>query len=318
MREINLQATIPDEHAGLRLDQSLAQLFPDYSRSRLQGWLKDGHIQMDAKAPRARVKVLGGETVTIHATINEESFHQAESIKLDIIYEDKDLIVINKPVGLVVHPAAGNPDGTLLNALLHHAPELADLPRAGIVHRIDKDTSGLLVIARSVKAHTQLVADLQEHLIEREYLAVANGRFTAGSSIHEPIGRHPRHRTKMAVVHSGKRAVTHYRVAERFRDYTLLSVKLETGRTHQIRVHMAHIQHALLGDQTYGGRLKLPKNANEKLVTTLRTFKRQALHAYKLHLTHPVTGEEMEWMAPIPEDLLRLLAILRAENPLCQ
>lgn len=314
MRKINLQATIPDEHAGMRLDQSLAQLFPDFSRSRLQEWLKSGQIKLANTAARAKDKVLGGEEVIIDAAIEEEVQHESQAIEIDIIYQDDDLIVINKPAGLVVHPAAGNRNGTLLNALLHHAPELADLPRAGIIHRIDKDTTGLLVIARSIKAHTQLVADLQEHLIAREYVAIASGRFTAGGCVDEPMARHPQNRTKMAVVQIGKHAITHYRIKERFKDYTLLTVTLETGRTHQIRVHMAHIQHPLLGDQTYGGRLKLPKNASELLISTLRTFKRQALHAYRLSLTHPVTGEEMEWTAPIPDDIERLLAILRSEN----
>lgn len=314
MKKINLQATIPTEHVGLRFDQSLAQLFPDFSRSRLQGWLKSNQITLNGKAAKAKEKVLGGEEIMINATITEESPHESQAIELDIIYHDEDLIVINKPAGLVVHPAAGNLNGTLLNALLHYAPELRDLPRAGIVHRIDKDTTGLLVIARTIRAHTQLVADLQEHLISRQYLAIAAGRFTAGGTIDEPMARDPKHRTKMAVIQGGKHAVTHYRVKERFKDYALLNVELETGRTHQIRVHMAHIQHPLLGDPAYGGRLKLPKNASELLIKTLRNFKRQALHAYHLSLTHPVTGEDMEWTAPIPEDFEKLLQVLRSEN----
>lgn len=315
MQQINLQAIVPETHAGLRLDQSLAQLFPDFSRSRLQGWIKTGHILVNQRTATAKTKIIGGEQISINAEVSESSQHEAQAIDLDIIYHDDDLIVINKPAGLVTHPAAGNRDHTLLNALLHYAPELADLPRAGIIHRLDKETSGLLVVARSVKAHTKLVADMQERLIHREYLAVACGRFTAGGSVDEPIGRHPKHRTKMAVVASGKPAVTHYRVQERFHDYTLLKVELETGRTHQIRVHMAYIQHALLGDPTYSGRLKIPKNSTPLLIETLRHFKRQALHAYQLGLEHPTTGEDMLWTAPLPQDFTDLLAILREENP---
>lgn len=303
MQKINLQAKVPPEYAGMRLDRCLAEMFPDYSRSRLQDWLKSGQLTVDGAAAKAKQKILGTEIIQIQAEIQTDLSHQAEAMQLDIIYEDEDLIVINKPAGLVVHPAAGNRQGTLLNALLHHAPELADLPRAGIVHRIDKDTTGLLVIARSLSSHRQLVADLQEHLIDRQYLAIVQGRFTAGGTVHAPMARHPKQRKKMAVVHNGKLAVTHYRIKKRFNDFTLLDVQLETGRTHQIRVHMAHIQHALVGNQTYAGRLKVPKAASETLIQTLRQFKRQALHAYRLSLQHPISDETMVWEIP-PQKIL--------------
>jgi 23S rRNA pseudouridine1911/1915/1917 synthase len=314
MKKIYLQTTIPEQHAGQRIDQCLAQLFTDFSRSKLQEWLKSKQILLDNQPVRAKDKVIGGEHVTIDAMLESNEQHQAEAIELNIIFEDEDLIILNKPAGLVVHPAAGNISGTLLNALLHHAPELDMLPRAGIIHRIDKDTTGLLVVTRTIKAHTRLTADLQQRLIKREYQALAMGRFTAGSSINAPIDRHPKYRTKMAVVHGGKPALTHYRIAERFNDYTLLDVQLETGRTHQIRVHMAHIAHPLLGDQTYAGRLKIPRNASEKLVTYLRQFKRQALHAAKLTLSHPASNEIMQWQAPLPIDFENLLKTLRQEN----
>jgi 23S rRNA pseudouridine1911/1915/1917 synthase len=240
---------------------------------------------------------------------------QSEPISLDILHEDAHLIVINKPVGMVVHPAAGNPGGTMLNALLHHAPELRHVPRAGIVHRLDKDTSGVLVVARDLSAHKYLVEQLQARAFVREYLAVVNGVLTAGGTVDAPIGRHPVQRKRMAVVNvGGKSAVTHYRVEQRFRAHTLIKVNLETGRTHQIRVHMAHIHHALVGDQVYGGRLKLPAGSSEELIEVLRKFKRQALHARYLELVHPGTGESMGWEAPIPDDMQHLIDVMQEDS----
>ena len=270
---------ISDDWAGKRLDHALADMFPDYSRSRLQQWLKDGQITVNGEVLRAKDKVAGGEEVELYPKLECDTDWQAQDIPLDIVHEDEHILVIHKPAGLVVHPAAGNQDGTLLNGLLFHDTELATLPRAGIVHRLDKDTSGLLVVARTLKAQKQLVDQLQERAFLREYRAVVNGVLTAGGTVDEPIGRHPVHRKRMAVVHNGKTAITHYRIEQRFRAHSLLRVKLETGRTHQIRVHMAHINHPIVGDPVYGGRLKLPKGCTDELVETLRSFKRQALHA---------------------------------------
>ncbi len=311
---ISLSARIPDSLYGKRLDQALAELFPDYSRSRLQKWLKQGQITLNGQPARAREKVLGGEEIMIQAQIEEEGHWQAEAIPLDILFEDEHILVINKPAGLVVHPAAGNRGGTLLNALLHHAPELAQVPRAGIVHRLDKDTTGLLVVARSLPAQKYLVEQLQARAFLREYLAVVNGAPVGGGCVDAPIGRHPVQRKRMAVVESGKEAITHYRIRERFRHHSLLSLRLETGRTHQIRVHMAHIQYPLVGDPVYGGRLKLPPQCSEELMHSLRSFRRQALHAARLGLEHPISGEQMEWDVPLPEDMERLLNVLREDT----
>ena len=266
---------------------------------------------MDGKACKPREKVIGGEQLAIDAELEAEQSWVAQPIDLDIVYEDDHLLVINKPAGLVVHPAAGNRDSTLLNALLHHSPELATIPRAGIVHRIDKDTTGLLVVAKTLKAHASLVDQLQKKTAFREYEAIVQGVMTGGGMVDEPIGRHPSQRTKQAVTHSGKPAVTHYRLIERFRAHTHIRVQLETGRTHQIRVHMAHIQYPLLGDPTYGGRLRLPKGATPELIEALRLFKRQALHAKKLGVEHPETGEYCEWEVPLPEDFRSMIKVLR-------
>ncbi len=299
--------------AGKRLDQALAQLFPNYSRSRLQQWVKEGLVTLDGVACRPRDKVLGGEWITLEARLEDQVECQPEAIELDIVYEDESLLVINKPAGLVVHPAAGNPDGTLQNALLHHDSELIQLPRAGIIHRLDKETTGLLVIAKTPGAHRNLVEQLQAREFEREYRAIVIGVMTAGGSVDKPIGRHPTQRIKMAVTYSGKEAVTHYRVEERFRAHTYLKVKLETGRTHQIRVHMAHIRYPLVGDPVYAGRLRQPAGASEQLREKLRHFHRQALHAKRLGLTHPVSGEWIEWEAPLPDDMQQLLEVLRED-----
>jgi 23S rRNA pseudouridine1911/1915/1917 synthase len=305
-------AVIPPEMAGERIDRALVAVFPEYSRARLQQWLREGMISVDGETPRASDKVRGGEQVTLAAQHTGESAWGAEEVAFRVVYEDAALIVVDKPAGLVVHPGAGNPAGTLVNGLLHRMPELAAVPRGGIVHRLDKDTSGLLVVARTLAAHKALVDQLQERSMGREYEAVACGTMTAGGTVDLPIGRHPRVRTRMAVVERGKPAVTHYRVIERFAAHTWLRVKLETGRTHQIRVHLAHVRHPLVGDPEYGGRLRLPAEASAELRAALAGFGRQALHAARLSLLHPVSGEPMEWAAPLPADMTALIAALRA------
>jgi 23S rRNA pseudouridine1911/1915/1917 synthase len=313
IHERRLTAQVPDELAGLRLDRVLVELFPDYSRARLQQWMQAGLVSVDGRQPRPRDKARGGERIELVARLEEDTAWRAEARALDIIFQDGDLLVINKPAGMVVHPAAGNRTGTLLNALLHHAPELAQLPRAGIVHRLDKDTSGLLVVARTLEAHKRLVAALAARAIEREYEAIVCGVMTAGGRIEAPIGRHPTQRTRMAVREQGKAAVSHYRVLERFRAHSRVQVRLESGRTHQIRVHMAHIHHPLVGDPAYGGRLRLPPGCGAALVEALRGFRRQALHARRLALDHPASGKAMAWTAPLPPDMDALLAALRAD-----
>ena len=309
-----LTTTIPREMAGMRLDQVLALLFPDYSRARLQCWIRNGQVMVDDRQLRPRDKVQGGESVLVNAIGDEVIKWQAEAIPLNIIHEDEALLVINKPAGLVVHPGAGNQAGTLLNALLSYAPELATVPRAGIVHRLDKDTSGLMVVARTLMAHKRLVDQLQARTLKREYEAVVCGVMTAGGEVNVPVGRHPVHRTRMAACGSGKTAVTHYRVVERFRAHTHIRVRLETGRTHQIRVHMAHIHYPIVGDAQYGGRLRLPKGASPALIESLRGFKRQALHAIQIGLQHPVTDEWRQWEVSLPPDMAGLLRVLRADT----
>lgn len=308
---VRLQARVPEELAGARLDQALSRMFPDFSRARLQQWIRAGQVTVDGRVMRPRDRVMGAEEVSVEAELEVQETYQPEAIALDVIYADDTLLVINKPVGMVVHPAAGNWEGTLQNALLHYAPELAQVPRAGIVHRLDKDTSGLLVVARTLTAHKRLVEQLQARTVKREYAAVVNGVFTAGGTVDEPIARHPVDRKRMAVVASGKPAVTHYRVAERFRAHTHVTVRLETGRTHQIRVHMAHLRHPLVGDRVYGGRLRLPPDCTARLREMLQSFRRQALHAARLALEHPKSGELMEWEAPLPADMVDLLEALR-------
>ncbi|MHB1947936.1 MAG: 23S rRNA pseudouridine(1911/1915/1917) synthase RluD [Gammaproteobacteria bacterium] len=309
--KIHHNVIIPDDLAGLRLDVALAKLLPEYSRTLIQDWIKNGNIKLDGELPKRRNVVIGGENILIDATLKAQPIFTAEAIDLDIIYEDDAILVINKPVGMVVHPAAGNPNSTLLNALLHHAPELHKLPRAGIIHRLDKDTSGLLVIAKTQPALMSLTKQLKARTITRIYQAIVNGVMTSGGMVDEPMGRHPVARKRMAVMDTGKPAITHYRIIERYRDHTRIKVQLETGRTHQIRVHMAHIRYPLLGDQTYGGRLQLPKGATPELIKILRQFKRQALHAYELGFIHPVTKEEVSFQAPLPEDMQELIKILK-------
>jgi 23S rRNA pseudouridine1911/1915/1917 synthase len=310
---VQLQLTIPDELRGRRLDLALAELVPDYSRSRLQQWIRAGQVMLDDRVAQVREKVTGGEVVRIDAQIVEETRNAPEPIALDVVYADDDLLVINKPAGLVVHPAAGNPAGTLLNALLHYDGALAMLPRAGIVHRLDKGTTGLMVVARNLTAHKHLVDELQARNVKREYLAVVNSVLTAGGRVDAPLGRHPVDRKRMAVVASGKEAVTHYRVEERYRAHTLVRIQLETGRTHQIRVHMAHIHCPVTGDPVYGGRLRLPAGASEALREVLTGFRRQALHATRLALRHPTTGETVSWEVGVPDDMARLIEVLRAD-----
>jgi len=311
-------ARIPPSAAGRRFDQALAELFPDYSRSRLTAWVKSGDVLLDGVVVLPRYIVRGDEVVTLHAQPTQAVELAPESIALDIRYEDAEVLVINKPAGLVVHPGAGQPGGTLQNALLHHDARLAEIPRAGIVHRLDKDTSGLMVVARTLRAHTALVEQLQARAVHRQYEAVAFGAMIAGGKVDAPVGRHPHDRVKQAVVEedSGRAAVTHYRVRERFRAHTLVECRLETGRTHQIRVHMAHIRHPLVGDAVYGSRLKLPKAATPELVEALRTFRRQALHAEKLEFEHPKTRKPVSVIAERPADLEQLVRTLREDSAL--
>jgi 23S rRNA pseudouridine1911/1915/1917 synthase len=306
-----LSAQVPITMNGMRFDQVASELFPDFSRSRLQSWIKDGQLKVDGRIAKPKDKLIGGETLLLDAELEAQGEWEAEEIDLDIVHEDEDLLVINKQAGLVVHPAAGNYTGTLVNALLHHVPDLVNLPRAGIVHRLDKETTGLMVVAKTLEAHTDLVAQLADRTVSREYQAIAVGAMTGGGTVNAPMGRHPIQRKLMAVLSAGgKRAITHYRVIKRYPHHTHIKVNLETGRTHQIRVHMAHIGFPLVGDQTYGNRFKIPKGANPHLIDTLKNFPRQALHAARLGLEHPGTGEYVEWTAPLPDDFQNLVEAL--------
>ncbi|MBA2408762.1 MAG: 23S rRNA pseudouridine(1911/1915/1917) synthase RluD [Gammaproteobacteria bacterium] len=310
---LRLTGIIPAGNSGERTDRALAKVFPEYSRARLQQWIRLGYVKIDGLQPRVRDPVCGGEQVIIDARITPQTGFEAQSIPLNVVYEDDHLLVIDKPAGLVAHPAAGNWGGTLLNALLHHAPRLENVPRAGIVHRLDKDTSGLMVVAKSLTAHKQLVDQLKARTVKREYLTVVGGRLIAGGMVKKAIGRHPVDRKRMAVTDTGKPARTHYRIDTRYRAHTLLRVRLDTGRTHQIRVHMAHIRHPVTGDPVYGGRLMLPAGANASLIAALRAFKRQALHAARLELAHPDSGATVNWTAPVPGDMQALIDALRAD-----
>ncbi len=311
--ELRLTGVVPPGNSGQRLDRVLAELFPAYSRARLQQWIKRGQVRVDGALPRARDLVRGGEHIFIALELQPEIRFEAQSIPISLVFEDEHLLVIDKAASMVTHPAAGNWQGTLLNALLHYAPQLQSLPRAGIVHRLDKDTSGLLVVAKTPEAHKRLVDQLKARMVQREYLAVVTGCLVAGGTVEGNIGRHAIDRKRMAVVTGGKPARTHYRVEQRFRAHTLLRVRLETGRTHQIRVHMAHIRHPIVGDPIYGGRLKLPAGASRDLIEALRGFKRQALHAVGLMLPHPCDDRPMAWQAPLPPDMEELLDILQAD-----
>lgn len=301
--------------AGLRLDQVLAEALPEFSRSRLQQWIDDGRVLVDGATRRRRDKMHGGEEVRVAPIPDSRNECVAQEIPLDVLFEDSHLLIVNKPAGLVAHPAAGNPDGTLQNALLHRVPKLDQVPRAGIVHRLDKDTTGLLAVAKTLQSHKSLVEQLQRRSVHREYRALVQGVLVAGGTVEAPIGRHPSLRTKMAVVGGGRPALTHYRVLERLAAHTLLAVRLQTGRTHQIRVHMAHIRHPLVGDRAYGGRPRPPRGASPRLATALREFPRQALHAIVLGLDHPETGKAMRWEIPMAEDMAELLGLLRGDHP---
>lgn len=302
--------TIPDEHAGQRLDQVLATLMSEYSRTRIKDWIEAGQILVNGGKLRPKDRVAGGETIEVAATLPDAVDVAPQSIELNVVHQDKHVLVIDKPAGLVVHPGAGNAAGTLQNALLHFDAKLAQLPRAGIVHRLDKDTSGLLVVARTLQAHTELVRMLEVHDVEREYEAVCLGVMTGGGTVEAPIGRHPSDRIKQAIRADGRESTTHYRVVQRYRGHTHVRLQLETGRTHQIRVHMAHIKYPLVGDRVYGGRLLLPKGATPELIEALRGFGRQALHAARLAFEHPVSGKPVECTAELPQDMRELLTVL--------
>jgi 23S rRNA pseudouridine1911/1915/1917 synthase len=309
-----LSTIIPQQYAGKRLDQALARIYPEFSRNILQQWIKKGHVRVNGVHPRPRDKVNGGESVHIIPQLQVYDKFEAEALPLQRLHEDSQLLIINKPPGLVVHPAAGNWQGTLLNALLYHYPELKRLPRAGIVHRLDKDTSGVMVVARTLQAHKHLVEQLQARLIKREYLTLVQGRLISGGTVRANLGRHPIHRTRMAVHElGGKTAITHYRIAKRYPQHTLLRVLLETGRTHQIRVHMAHLRHPVVGDPVYGGRFRRPAQSSDILINALREFNRQALHARSLTLLHPDTRRSVQCQAPLPKDMYRLIEIMAAE-----
>ena len=305
---------VPPEMDGQRLDQVVASLCPQYSRSQLQKWIKAGHIRVDNKVLKPKERLTGGEEIVIDAILEPQTEFDAEAIPLDSVYEDDAIMVLNKPAGLVVHPAAGNWSGTLVNALLHYNAGLEMLPRAGIVHRLDKDTTGLMVVAKTLEAHTALVAALQERDVSREYLALVHGNVVAGSTIEANIGRHPVDRKRQAVTEGGKEAITHYRIEERFTHHTLLRVSLETGRTHQIRVHLSHKHMPIVGDQVYGGRPRFPAGASEIVRQAVQQFPRQALHATRLGLKHPTTGEFMQWEVPVPDDMAGLLITLRSKE----
>ncbi|MCZ6827481.1 MAG: 23S rRNA pseudouridine(1911/1915/1917) synthase RluD [Gammaproteobacteria bacterium] len=307
---------MPSDQAGYRLDQALARMFPQFSRSRIKQWIESGDVLLDGKPTRPRQKLMGGEQVLIRESLEPRTVDRPQEIPLEIVDQGDDFLVINKPVGLVVHPGAGNPDGTLVNALLNFDVRLEALPRAGIVHRLDKGTSGLLLVARDSEIQQQFSDMLARREITREYQAVCRGVLTAGGTVDQPLDRHPNDRRKMTVRPGGRNAITHYRVIERFRGHSHVRVNLETGRTHQIRAHFAHLRHALVGDSVYGGRLAIPAGASEELADTLRKFSHQALHAGRLALSHPRSGKAMDWGAEIPADFAVLIRALRrdAEN----
>lgn len=301
-----------------RLDQALVKLMPEFSRTQIQQWIAEGAVLLNKQVVKSNYKVKGGEEVAVTITLKSQPEWEAQAIPLTVVYEDNALIVINKPAGLVVHPGAGNADRTLLNALLHHAPELKLLPRAGILHRLDKDTSGLLVIAKTAPALKHLSHQLKKRQLVREYQAIVYGELISGGTVDAPIDRHPLQRKRMAVVETGKHAITHYRVAEKYRAHTRLKLRLETGRTHQIRVHMAFIHHPILGDSTYGGKVHLTKGMSPELITLIRSFKRQALHAFALGLTHPTTGEFQRFEIDLPEDMETLIKALRKDKEIAK
>jgi 23S rRNA pseudouridine1911/1915/1917 synthase len=315
MSEAPIIKNITEEFAGKRLDVVLAELFPEYSRSRLKIWIDQGQVLVNGKTAKPKNKLAGDEELQLTVqTIESETVCEAEDIPLDIVYQDDAIIVVNKPAGFVVHPAAGHYTGTLQNALLHFDESLAAIPRAGIVHRLDKDTTGLMVVARNLSSHKYLVDQIQKHEVVREYQAVVHGVMTGGGMVDQPIGRHPRDRIKMAVRENGREAVTHYRLLEKFREHSHVKVQLETGRTHQIRVHMSYLRHAIVGDPIYAGRQRIPAGATPDLVEYLQGFKRQALHAWRLSFAHPDHGEPVSVEAPLPEDMQQLIGLLQQDR----
>ncbi len=318
--EIALQAEVPLHLSGMRFDQAAAELFSTYSRTRLQQWIRNGALRIDGRVGKTREKLLGGECLTLRAQLEAEGEWLPQPVPFEIVFEDESVIVVNKVAGLVVHPGAGNPDGTLLNGLLYHCEQLATVPRAGIVHRLDKDTTGLMVVAKTLEAHHSLTTQLKDRTVKRHYRAIAQGVMTGGGTVDVPIGRHPTSRTRMAVLRPGREAdsryreaISHYRLVERFSAHSYVEVALETGRTHQIRVHMAHLGYPLVGDAVYGGRVRLSAGASTELSTALREFPRQALHALRLSFIHPVSGETVAWESSLPEDMQELLGVLQSE-----
>lgn len=313
--KIELDALADQSVFDRRLDQALAEMFPEYSRSKLKEWIIAGKVELDGQVQTSpKFKLNGTEHIHIEVMLAAQVSSQPEQMDLPIVFEDEQILVINKPAGLVVHPGAGNYTGTLLNGLLAHVPGIEDIPRAGIVHRLDKDTTGLMVVAKTLEAQHSLVAQLQVRDMSREYEAIVIGEMIAGGYVEEPIGRHPTKRTAMAVVPNGKEALTHYRIIEKFRAHTHLRLKLETGRTHQIRVHMSHRGYPLVGDLLYGGRNRLPKGASDEFIASLRSFNRQALHAAQLEFAHPTTHEWLSFQAPLPADMVELLTNIRQDT----
>ena len=308
-----LSAEVPESLAGNRLDQIAANLFPEYSRARLQSLIKEGKLRVNGKESRAKERLRLGDKIAVTVEPQKILEHEAEPIPLDIVYEDDALLILNKEAGTVVHPAAGNRSGTLLNGLLYLIPDLKTIPRAGIVHRLDKDTTGIMVVAKTTRSHASLVNQLLQRSIKREYEAVVVGVLTGGGVVDAPIGRHPVHRKKQAVNDAGKEAKTHYRIISRYRSHTHVQLNLETGRTHQIRVHMAHINHRVVGDPLYGGRLQMPAASSPELADALQNFKRQALHAKSLSFTHPDTGKQVSWEVGTTNDMRELLAALKCD-----
>ena len=314
MKILQQKLSVDSSNNGARLDQALSRMLPEYSRSRIQSWIREGFVTLNRQIVKPRDKVYEGDQLQLEIPQTVSTTDQPEAIEFGILFEDDDVIVVNKPAGLVVHPAAGHATGTLVNGLLHHDASLQQLPRAGIVHRLDKETSGVMVVARSLAAHHALVDALQQRQVKREYLAVARGTITAGTTIDQPIGRHPVDRKRMAVQANGREAVTHFTVREKFPAHSLLDVRLETGRTHQIRVHMAHIRHPLVGDPVYGGRMAMPRGISPQLEQVIRGFRRQALHAQRLSFEHPHSAEMLSFEAPIPPDMQQLIETLRTDS----
>ena len=310
MRKIQLEIVIPEKFKGKRLDLALSKLFPEYSRSRIQSWIKAGEVEVNNSKYKQRNVVNSGDIIKINTTLKSIDKHQAEHIGLDVIHEDKAIIILNKPAGLVVHPGAGNQKHTLVNALLHFDEKLDVLPRAGIIHRLDKDTTGIMIIARTIESYTYLVNELQKRNIKRNYKAIICGQLVAGGVIENKIGRHPVHRTKMAVTDKGKLATTHYRIIKKFQHYTYLDIQLGTGRTHQIRVHMNNEKHPIIGDPLYGKNTFIKKGINASLREFIKNFKRQALHAYNLEFTHPISKKIISLKAELPDDMNNLIKIL--------